>query len=53
MTGERVGAVEIPGLSRYGMSSWEHEGHQYIIIQLGDGIAAFGLPAAMPQSSGY
>jgi len=51
-TGERIGAVEIPGLSRYGMSSWEHNGHQYIIIQLQDGIAAFGLPAAMPQAGG-
>ncbi|MDH3205984.1 MAG: PQQ-binding-like beta-propeller repeat protein [Gemmatimonadota bacterium] len=50
MTGERVGQVEIPGLSRYGMSSWEHNGHQYIIVQLQDGLAAFGLPAAMPQA---
>jgi quinoprotein glucose dehydrogenase len=53
MTGERVGAVEIPGQSRYGMSSWAHDGHQYIIVQLQDGIAAYGLPAAMPQSGGY
>ena len=52
MTGERLGSVEIPGQSRYGMSSWEHNGHQYIIIQLQDGIAAFGLPAAMPQAGG-
>jgi hypothetical protein len=49
-TGERLGGVEIPGVTRYGMSSWEHEGHQYIIIQLQDGLAAFGLPAAMPQA---
>jgi hypothetical protein len=32
------------------MSSWEHNGHQYIIVQLTDGLAAFGLPAAMPQA---
>jgi quinoprotein glucose dehydrogenase len=50
MTGQQVGAVEIPGQSRYGMSSWEHNGHQYIIVQLTDGLAAFGLPAAMPQA---
>jgi len=43
-TGERVGAVEIPGPSRYGMSSWVHEGKQYIIIQLNDGLAAMALP---------
>ena len=50
MTGRRVGQVEIPGISRYGMSSWEHNGHQYIIVQLNDGLAAFGLPAAMPAA---
>jgi quinoprotein glucose dehydrogenase len=49
-TGERVGQILIPGQSRYGMSSWEHNGHQYIIVQLQDGLAAFGLPAAMPQA---
>ncbi len=43
-TGERVGAVEIPGATRYGMSSWVHDGHQYVIIQLTDGLAAFALP---------
>jgi quinoprotein glucose dehydrogenase len=50
MTGRRVGQIPIPGQSRYGMSSWEHNGHQYIIVQLQDGLAAFGLPAAMPQA---
>ncbi|MGE0161490.1 MAG: PQQ-binding-like beta-propeller repeat protein [Gemmatimonadales bacterium] len=49
-TGRRVGTIPIPGQSRYGMSSWEHNGHQYIIVQLQDGIAAFGLPAAMPAA---
>ena len=43
-TGERVGAVEIPGPTRYGMSSWVHEGKQYVIVQLGDGLAAMALP---------
>jgi glucose dehydrogenase len=52
MTGERVGAIEIPGISRYGMSSWVHDGHQIILVQLQDGLAAFGLPAAMPQALG-
>jgi glucose dehydrogenase len=42
-TGERLGAVPLPGLSRYGMSSWVHEGKQYVIVQLPDGIAAMGL----------
>ena len=43
-TGERVGAVPIPGVSRYGMSSWIHEGKQYVIVQLEDGLAAMALP---------
>ncbi|MXX77799.1 MAG: hypothetical protein F4Z33_02160 [Gemmatimonadales bacterium] len=43
-TGERVGQVELPGNTRYGMSSWVHEGRQYVIIQLTDGLAALALP---------
>ncbi|WP_420448978.1 PQQ-binding-like beta-propeller repeat protein [Candidatus Palauibacter sp.] len=43
-TGERVGQVELPGNTRYGMSSWVHEGKQYVIIQLTDGLAALTLP---------
>ena len=43
-TGERLGAVEIPGATGYGMSSWAHEGKQYVIIQLADGLAAMALP---------
>ena len=43
-TGERVGTVPIPDATRYGMSSWVHEGKQYIIIQLADGLAALALP---------
>jgi hypothetical protein len=39
-----VGAVELPGSTRYGMSSWVHEGKQYVIIQLSDGLAALALP---------
>ena len=42
-TGERVGAVEIPDVSRYGMSSWIHEGRQYVIVQLENGLAAMAL----------
>jgi quinoprotein glucose dehydrogenase len=43
-TGERLGAVDIPSLTRYGMSSWTHEGRQFIIVQLQDGLAAMALP---------
>ena len=43
-TGERLGAVEIPGPTRYGMSTWVHEGKQHVIVQLSDGLAAMALP---------
>ncbi len=43
-TGERLGSVETPGATRYGMSSWVHEGKQYIMVQLSDGLAAMALP---------
>ncbi len=43
-TGERLGAVDVPGATRYGMSSWVHEGKQYVVIQLADGLAAMALP---------
>jgi len=39
-----LGTVEIPGNTRYGMSTWMHEGKQYVIIQLADGLAAMALP---------
>ncbi len=51
-TGERVGGVEIPGVTRYGMSSWMHEGHQYIIVQLSEGLAAMALPGAGGDGGG-
>ena len=43
-TGQQVGAVEIPGRTSYGMSSWVYDGKQYIIVQLQDGLAAYALP---------
>ena len=43
-TGERVGAVPIPGRSRYGMSGWVHEGRQYVLVQLPTGLMAYALP---------
>jgi hypothetical protein len=34
------------------MSSWVHDGHQVILVQLENGLAAFGTPAALPQAGG-
>ena len=44
LTGERVGTVPLPGGTGCGMSSWMHDGKQYVIIQMPDGIAAMALP---------
>ncbi len=44
LTGEEVGAIDIPGGTRYGMSTWTYEGRQYVIVQLQDGLAAYALP---------
>ncbi len=52
-TGEIMGEIEAPARSGYGMSSWEHDGHQYIILQTGSKLTAMALPAAAPGSSGY
>lgn len=49
-TGERLGAVEIPGETRYGLSSWVHEGRQYVLVQLQDGLAAMALPSGEPTT---
>ncbi len=43
-TGERLAAVEIPGVTRYGISSWMHEGKQYVIVQLQESLVALALP---------
>jgi glucose dehydrogenase len=50
-TGERLGAVEIPGATNYGLSSWVHEGRQYVIVQLNDGLAAMALPRGKPTTA--
>ncbi len=51
--GETLGAIEVPDRSRYGMSSWTHDGHQYIMLQTGAKLTAVALPAAAPASTGY
>ncbi len=44
LTGDRVGAVEIPANSSYGMSGFVHEGKQYVLVQQPTGLLALGLP---------
>jgi quinoprotein glucose dehydrogenase len=42
-TGEELARLEVPGVTRYGMSSWMHEGEQYIILQNGSKLTALAL----------
>ena len=43
-TGERLGKLRTAGLSRYGMMTYLHEGKQYVVVQLPNGLQAFALP---------
>ncbi len=40
--------IEVPARSRYGMSTWVHDGHQYIMLQTGSKLTAMALPGAAP-----
>jgi hypothetical protein len=43
-TGERMGQVEIPANSSYGMSGFVHEGKQHVLVQQPNGLIAYALP---------
>jgi len=51
-TGEIMSEVEVPARSRYGMSTWVHEGHQYIMLQTGSKLTAMALPGAASSGGG-
>jgi quinoprotein glucose dehydrogenase len=43
-TGKRLGAIATAGLQRYGMMTYMHNGKQYIVVQISNGLQAFALP---------
>jgi glucose dehydrogenase len=43
-SGKRLGKIATAGLSRYGMMTYMHQGKQYIVVQLSNGLQAFALP---------
>jgi quinoprotein glucose dehydrogenase len=49
-TGKKVGSVKMPAGGQYGMMSYQHEGKQYIIVQISSGqypgsLVALALPS--------
>jgi len=42
-SGEQMGAIEVPDVSRYGMMSYIHDGRQHIILQTGSTLSALAL----------
>ncbi len=52
-TGATEAAIEVPDRNRYGMSSWVHDGHQYIMLQTGSKLTAMALPAAQPSGGAH
>ncbi len=44
MTGEEIGRVEVPANSNFGMSSYMHNGKQYVMLQTGSTLTAVALP---------
>jgi quinoprotein glucose dehydrogenase len=43
-TGQRIGQIPTALPSRYGMMTYMHQGKQYIVVQLANGLQAFALP---------
>ena len=52
-TGEIAAEMEAPARSSYGMSSWMHDGHQYIMLQTSSKLTALALPAAQAESGAH
>ena len=52
MTGEELARLEVSALSRYGMMTYQHDGHQYLMLQTGPKLTALALPAAIDHGDG-
>jgi quinoprotein glucose dehydrogenase len=48
-TGKTLAKVKVPGITRYGMMSYMHNGHQYVMLQTGSKLTAMALPDAIPK----
>jgi glucose dehydrogenase len=53
-TGKTLAKVKVPATTRYGMMTYMHNGHQYIMLQTGSKLTAMALPDAIPKPArGY
>ncbi len=43
-TGRRVGSVETPDMGQYGLTTYMHQGKQYVILSVNGGFTAMTLP---------
>jgi len=50
-SGDIMSEMEAPGRSSYGMSSWVHDGHQYILLQTSSSLTAMALPGAQEEAN--
>jgi len=50
--GDIIGEIEAPAGSSYGMSSWVHDGHQYVSLQTSSKLTAMALPGAAVVTGG-
>ena len=50
-TGKQLEKIDAPAGSRYGMMTYTHEGHQYIMLQTGSKLTTMALPGAGPGPS--
>ena len=53
-TGKTLAKVKVDAVTRYGMMTYVHQGHQYIVLQAGPKLIAMALPSAIrtPQRAG-
>jgi glucose dehydrogenase len=53
-TGKTLAKVKVDAVTRYGMMTYVHNGHQYVLLQAGPKLTAMALPAAVqaPRAAG-
>jgi glucose dehydrogenase len=49
-TGKTLAKAKVDGVSRYGMMTYVHNGHQYVMVQAGPKLLAMALPDAIPAA---